>query len=267
MRNLIIISYLVLLGLNAHGQIKIVDNFLQNSYLNRFPDDRNGASESLIHCRDGSQYIGSKVGMNGSNMLFRLNTTDTINVPVEFIKKYLGPDDIIIYNNGRYHLTSSWFLMLSNGYSFGWDFTGQVNALLGWRFNKQLAAGIGTGFESHEGEFGGIYLWDDFHTVYGYGRFYISERKKRIYLDSKLGYGIPVNDWGPDNHTGGALIQPGIGLIYPSRRGYRWFVALSNLFQYTSGSSREFDSFSNPIVTKYKIWYKQVIFTVGIEIH
>jgi len=253
--------------MKTHAQVGLIDDLLNNAYLNRFPNDLEWNSESLIHCRDGSQYIGAKVGMNGSNMLFRLNTTDTINVPVDFIKKFLGPEDVIIFNNGRYHLTSSWFLMLSNGYSFGWDFSGQINALVGWRFNKQFAAGIGTGFESHEGEFGGVYLWDDFHTVYGYGRFYISERKKRLYLDSKLGYGFSVNDWGPDSHKGGLAVQPGIGLIYPSRKGYRWFISLSNLFQHTSGNTREFDTFSNPITTEYKIWYKQVIFTFGIEIH
>jgi hypothetical protein len=250
------------------GQVfKPLDQIVQKAYADRYPDNSNWVSTSLIHCRDGSKYIGSNVGMNNSKMRFRLNTGDTINVSVEFIKKYYGPDDIIILTTGKYHFTSGWFTTMSNGYALDYNFSGQLNWAAGWRFNKGFAAGMGVGFESHEGEIGGISVWNDFYTTYGFGRYYLTSKKRRLYLDTKIGYGFPASNWGVDQHAGGFNFQPGIGLIVASNKWYRWYFSLSNCFQYSSGKTREFDIFSSPINTDYEIWFKRIIFTFGIEIH
>ncbi|MFY0598073.1 MAG: hypothetical protein JXR03_00280 [Cyclobacteriaceae bacterium] len=242
-------------------------NKLVNGFYSSKSQEAEWISTSLIYGKDGSILIGKQLGTKDEKIDFRLNTTDTIHVPMSYIQEIKGPDEVVIYPGGRYHYISKTFLFLSGGLGVNYEFSGQMNGAIGHRFAKKYAAGLGIGYESHTASVGGLFLQNDFMTLYGFGRYYINDRKSRLFADMKLGYGKPVNQFFTDNHSGGVVIQPGIGVVMAARKNLRWVYSISHTFQHTNGSTLEPDLFGNPIEAKYDIWYRRLMITIGMEIN
>lgn len=268
MVKIVVYFFILFFATQSYAQTTgVIDRLLLNAYNNQKLNET-WDSESIIKGYDGSIFIGKQLGVENSEVIFRLNTKDTITIPLDLIKNLKGPNEVIIYPGGKYHYKSNIFVMLTNGYSASNDnYSVQLNGLVGMRFNERFAAGVGIGYESHQASFGGIYLWDDFTTLYGYGRYFINENKRRLFTDLKVGYGFAANELFSESHDGGALFQPGVGIILPSRKHTRWVFSAGYVFQYTEGQSQEPDIIGSPIVTNYEIWYRRFIFSFGIEIN
>lgn len=255
----------ILCGFSSHSQVNssFADKFLTELSNRRYPDTRNWINNSLVLGRDGSRFLGSLLLEEPNHLLFRLNTSDTITIPRGIVERYYRPGEILIFNRGRLHLNKGLFVAGSIGFATN---TGQINGNIGYRFGNRYAAGVGIGFESHQTYYAGLYLWDDFCSLYGFGRYYLTNTKRRLYSDMKLGYGFTVNDWLDERTDGGMLFQPGIGVILPSKKSTRVFASLSQVFQYSQGISNERGFLGTPINARYKIWYNRSVVTIGFEI-
>lgn len=262
-----LITVVFLLGMTTcFAQSTLMDRLVSAAYNKRFTNDSQWHSTSMLYLRDGSHYIGANLGQDGNKMIFRLNTADTIRIPLSMINTYEGPEDVLIYKTGQYHYISSWFMSGSINFPLGYDYTIQVQGTLGWRFNKKYAAGVGMSIESHESSFGGLYISDEFLNFYGYGRRYLNDKKNRLFCDARVGYSYSLNNWMGDRN-GGMLYQPGVGILFASKKSYHWYVGISNVFQRASGTETNFDVFSNPITAKYDLTFKQIMLSIGMELH
>lgn len=262
------LALLVLSGFQSLCQVQQSngEKLMAELGIRRYPDSRKWINNSLVIGRDGSRLFGTPIQERPDYLLFRLNTSDTVKITNEFIEKYYRPGEILLFNRGKFHLNKGLFATASMGFAAGTSFTGQINGNIGYRFGNRYAAGLGIGYESHESYFAGIYLWDDFCALYGFGRYYLTNTKKRLYSDLKLGYGISVNDWMDERTDGGILIQPGIGVIAPSKKNIRLFASISQVFQYSRGTSNEWGFLGTPLTAEYKIWYNRTVITAGVEL-
>jgi hypothetical protein len=262
------LSWFLLSGFQSNCQVSTTfgDRLISEFNSRLYPDCRKWLNNSLVIARDGSRFFGALISEESKYLLFRLNTSDTVKVDYDFIEKYYRPGEILVFNRGKFHPNKGLFATISIGFAASSSFTGQINGNIGYRFGNRYAAGVGIGYESHETYYGGLYLWDDFCSLYGFGRYYLTNSKKRWYSDFKAGYGISVNDWMDERSTGGLLIQPGLGIIFPSKKSIRIFASVSQVFQYSRGVSNEFGFFGSPIIADYKVWFNRTVITAGFEI-
>ncbi len=261
-------AWLVLSGFQLLGQVPQSgrEKLMAELGIRQFPDSRKWINNSLVIGRDGSRLFGTPVIETPEYLIFRLNTSDTVKITNSFIEKYYRPGEILLFNRGKFHLNKGFFATASMGFAAGTSFTGQINGNIGYRFGNRYAAGVGIGYESHDTYFAGLYLWDDFCSLYGFGRYFLTNTKKRLYSDLKLGYGISVNDWANERTDGGILIQPGIGVIGSSRKNIRLFASISQVFQYSKGTSNEWGFLGTPVTADYQIWYNRTVITAGFEL-
>ena len=221
----------------------------------------------IVHYVDGSVFMGEILQINQSTVRMKLSTGDTISVAQSHIKKLLLANQVMVYDNGRFHYLKGLYSSLYMNVGLAYETSVQLGVLLAYRFREKWAAGAGIEFDNHDTYAAGLYYWHQFFAGYGYGRYYFNERKKRLYADLKLGYGFPIVDTFTDPHSGGIMAQPGIGIIFPTRGMARLSIGLSHITQFTQGKGMDFDPLNQPIITDYKIWYNRVVLNLSMELY
>jgi len=105
---------------------------------------------------------------------------------------------------GWYH-NSSAFINVSSSGGAG------IHYAMGWRFNRLLGVGIGTGIETHD--FGWV---RNIVPVYAEARGFLLPKKITPYYALKLGYGIALNDRanGTTDARGGIHFSPELGMRF-----------------------------------------------------
>ena len=224
---------------------------------------------AIVIYRDGSVFVGKLLNDKKLSMQMVISTGDTINLRLVDIKKIRHIDkDILLFGGVKYHYTNGLFFNLQIGSSLEDvdNQTSQVDFIVGYRFNKKLAAGIGVG-NSYNSTFSfGTWIDANAIPVFGYGRYYLPfDIKVRPFVSTKLGWSFPNQDAFNGDHQGGVLFQPEIGVNFASRKKTRFIISIGQQLQNIKGDLLNFDPFGNRIESKFNLWFNRTVLKFGIE--
>lgn len=227
------------------------------------------STRAIVQYEDGSVFIGQIIQEGSLSMKMVLSTKDTISINKIYIKRIRRTDkNISLYNGAKFHYTKGIFYSLQFGGNVGDNVeneTSQVDLIVGYRFNKKFAAGIGFG-NSYNYTFSfGTDIDANATPVFAYGRYYPIDKKIRPFIAGKIGWAFPSQEIIRGDHNGGFLIQPEIGVNFSSRRRIRFLISLGQQIQNISGELLDFDPFGNRIESKYDLWFNRTVLKVGIE--
>lgn len=225
--------------------------------------------KAIIYTFDGSVFIGEIVAENDLELMMQVVTTDIITVNKGMINRmYRGEHEVLIHRGGKIHYNSGVFFSTTfGGGGTDTNSSGEWDFILGKRLNKYYSVGIGMAFTNHTLDLVFTTLDPGFIPVYGYGRYYLTHKRARLFGAAKLGWGFPSGFGFEINHSGGLYFQPSVGIHFASKKARRFIIAIANTIQNVSGNNVFFDQFSNPVTTNYNLWMNRVLIKIGIEIH
>ena len=222
----------------------------------------------MVSYSDGSFFLGEIIERKSSVWIFHLSTGDTIHLDPRHITLVLSEADIYPFNNQKYHIKKGLFANSSLMFHAGWESSVQWDGTIGLGLTERWDVGLGLGISGHDMSLGNDWVSHEFINAFGYGRFFLNDRKWRLYLDSKMGYGFPLlNEWDLDNdYSGGFFLQPGAGIIFSSKSAYKWNIGLSQYILNAKGNTTSFGNFGNPIEVDYNVWYNRTVIQFGLSI-
>lgn len=219
---------------------------------------------SILYLKDGSVYIGEIQDKNANPINLRLSTGNNIEIDRFFIRKYLFADDVLLYDNGKYHVTRGPFFNFSFGINAALSdekVSNHMSFMYGYNFNKKFAVAAGLAFEFNEAILGGFFIDTQFLPIFAYGRYYLSDNRRRPFVYSRIGYGMADNNNGFTDHGGGFQFQSGFGFHFASKKRTHFLLKLGYHLQNTQGSESFIDQFGNEIRTDYDLLIKRWILT------
>lgn len=209
--------------------------FLLSFFLVSNLDAQNDDFLETIQYEDGSYFIGRTIEENSFQILFELESTkDTIRLNPSMIDKWFNTKDFFTFKGGRYHKKNGKFNLIE--YSVGGneiDATVQFEYITGKLLKPRLGVGLGLGIN-----FSTInnITWTPvtFAEIFAYGKYYLNDNRRRLFVDSKLGAAIALesDDW--MSYTSGPLLQVGFGVELARSKRLRWSFKISQLMQYTT---------------------------------
>ncbi len=226
------------------------------------------SKSAIVHYNDGSIFVGRIIREGTLDMDLLLTTNDTIHLDKTFIHRIKrGDENISLYGGTRFHYTKGVFYSLHLGGNFNtWDAqTNQFELIAGYRFSKNLAAGIGVGASYNATEAFGTFIDTNSIPLFAYGRYYPIDKRIKPFVAGKLGWAFPDNNAFGGDHSGGLLFQPEIGVNFASRKRIRFLVSIGQQLQNIKGDNLNFDGFGNPISSKFNIWFNRTVLKVGID--
>ena len=194
--------------------------------------------EETITYQDGSIFKGVTIEKGETFIKYRLTSVgDTIKLQKALIKKWSSDENHFIYNKGKYHNKTGKFKAIN--FSIGgnaYDGTLRASFLLGKLINQRLGVGGGLGFNLSSAN---MISWHDYTYIelFAYGRKYLNDNKRRLFIDSKLGLALPLanNQW--QRYSAGPFIDPSIGYEFASTKRLRWSVRFSQFLMYSTISN------------------------------
>jgi hypothetical protein len=228
---------------------------------------------SIVRLYNGSVYIGEIKSDLGQEIEMILADGNRIKVKKFQVKEYLSSEDVRVFDDGKYQISKGTFFQLGLGFNLG-NSTSEdderVSTLLNFNYlyhlNQKWVLGAGIGFEFMEAEVAGFQFDTQFVPLYAYGRYYLLDGKRRLYLYSRLGYGFPAEESEVRNdHEGGGQFQTGIGLLFPSKGKTRFNISLGYHYQQTNGQESFIDNFGNEVATVFDIQIQRVILAFSMD--
>jgi len=226
-------------------------------------------TSAIVQYNDGSVFIGQIIYEGALDLKMILTTKDTINLHKVHIKRIRRTDkNIALFNGAKFHYTKGLFYSLQlggGGSDNANNVTNQTEVIIGYRFNKKVATGIGFGASYNSTISFGDWLEANSLPVFAYGRYYPFDKKVRPFIAGRLGWAFPNQDAFGGDHRGGVLIQPEIGVNFASRRRMRFLLSIGQQIQNIRGENLNFDPFFNPVTTKFNLWFNRTVFKIGFE--
>lgn len=227
---------------------------------------KNKDGRDLIFLKDGSIYIGQTLEETKDYYDFVLTTNDTIQVLKALA---LNRENYMYYSKFKYHKTRGffWSVSLALNADFNADRpASHLEILLGHRFNKRWSMAGGTGFEFNRTEIAGFQIDTQFSSYFLYNRFYFNDHKKRFFAFNRIGFATAAEtEEFVAEHTGGFMMQNGIGIHFASRKKMKFVLSLCHYMQETEGQESFIDDFGNEISTEFDIWIHRSMIKFGIE--
>lgn len=226
-------------------------------------------TRAIVQYEDGSVFIGQIIEEGLLELKMVLTTQDTITLNKVYIKRIRRTDkNISLHGGAKFHYTKGLFYSLQFGGAFvdeGDNETGQIEAIVGYRINKKVAAGIGFG-NSYNSTFAfGTWIDANAIPVFAYGRYYPLDKKIKPFVAGKIGWAFPDQNTFSGDHQGGLLFQPEIGVNFASRRRMRFLITVGQQVQNIRGENLDFDAFGNRIESKYSLWFNRTVLKIGFE--
>jgi len=224
-------------------------------------------NKAIVYYQDGSVFIGHIVEEDALQMKVVVVTLDTITINKAFIKRILrNAENVLLHQGGKFHYTDGNFVSASSGGGLSEDESVELSLILGKRLNTKWSVGVGVAISNHSiWNFNGLWIDNGFIPVFGYGRYYLRDKKVRVFAAASLGYGIASDLGFGGNHSGGVYFQPAIGLHFASRKRARFIITLGQTLQRTKGTQWRWDSLGNEIVFDYKYLFNRTMLKIGIE--
>ena len=225
-------------------------------------------NKAIINYYDGSVFVGYIVQEDAWQIKLVAVTRDTIHISKEFIKRILrNAENVLLHQGGKFHYRTGTFLSASGGVGLTDDSSGDFELILGKRINTKLSVGIGGAIANHANwDFNGLWLDNTFLPIFGYGRYYLRDKKARVFAAASLGYGFALDNLNfGGEHTGGVYFQPAIGVHFASRKRARFILTLGQTLQHTKGTQFTWDNLGNEIVFDYRFLFNRTMLKIGIE--
>ena len=172
----------------------------------------------VVYLKDGSKLTGRIIRWDlETSMDLQLATGALITIPKDDIERVTqdlpvasreryvrGPRPYLFKEEGWYHNASAFI----NSSVFG---GAGVHYVMGYRFNRMLGVGLGTGFESHD-----LSATRNFVPVYAEARGFFLPKKITPYYAVKVGYGFALRDElsGTVEAKGGIHFSPEVGMRF-----------------------------------------------------
>lgn len=229
--------------------------------------------QTKVHLKDGSILIGEIV--EDTDYYIKLATTsfDTIEIGYKFI---LGFDDDIKYQKIRNVKTpivikeDGLFLTASLGLieQRGGDFDGvRASVTAGKRMTKRLNLGLEIGRQNHVFISNVAYGESSFFTVGLYGKYFLSTKPNRWFIDASVGYGLPLteDDFFEFSHSynGGTNAQFNAGRQWSLNNKFSLFFSGGLGYQHVTGDI--FTNWNGPVSTSYRKEFLYPTFSIGVE--
>ena len=157
---------------------------------------------------------------------------------------------------GRYHYDSGFFAHYFASINIsGQAFTGVSQFVAGLKLREsRFSLGLGYGFDSYHDTFGGVIDQDFiFASLSLYTRYDLTDFRTRFYLYNRVGWGIGLDEinninfggLSDDKYSGGWNVSPGVGVVFASKRRFRFIMELGMVSQWVDGNYIEIDPFTN----------------------
>ncbi len=225
--------------------------------------DNRPIDKSIIYLKNGSIYIGDIIEEDDDKIKMEINDSEMTIYRSE-IKRMLYAEDILLYQNGKFHMLSGFYGSMSSSSAIDGDgFSSHIEMLLNYRINDRLSVGVNVGFENNEVIISGFDIDTQFTSIGINAKYYITNTRKRIFLYSRLAQGISELTDGRDVHTNGINIQNGIGVTFSSRKMSKFQLALGFFSQKTEGTQYSEDVLGQEIKIDYDIWIARPLLKIG----
>ncbi len=222
---------------------------------------------AMVSYRDGSFFVGQMLSRATPKYELLLSTGDTIHLNPGQITKMVLESEAFLFSKQKYHLKKSVFVNSSLSVMSGWlNSSVQWDATVGASVNERFDLGAGMGFSGHVADLNATDVDGDFFNIYGYGRFFLNKGFMRLYLDTKLGLGIGMDDpWEDSSVEGGFYFQPGIGMLMASKGRIRWNFGIGQYLLKSEGTISAWSPNGSPVDVSYDLWFNRTVMQVGIS--
>ncbi|MFT5748318.1 MAG: hypothetical protein ACI920_003713 [Saprospiraceae bacterium] len=237
-------------------------------------------NNSIFYMKNGSVYIGEVLNKETDTLQVHLMDGNDVQIFAPTIKRFLAAKNIKVFSDGRYNPTRGLFFQTGFGFnaeSFGQEeeearISSHLPFLFGWHVNSRWSAAGGFGFEFNEAEIAGFRVETQMTSLFLYGRYHLTERKRRPFLYARIGGAFTdgqLEENPEDNtqtrNTGGFQFQAGGGFQFSSRKNSRWILSLGYHLQKASGQQRFIDFAGGEVIADYDVWIRRMIFSVAVE--
>lgn len=221
--------------------------------------------ESITYS-DGAVFKGNTIDEGDQTVKFMLSSTgDTVELIKSWIDKWIKSEDYFMYKGDRYHPKSGNFK--SFDLSLGSNLMNssiQGSFTFGKLLSPKLGVGVGLGINSNSAD-NITYELLPFGEVFLYGKYYLNNNRRRLFIDSKIGIGIPLSFNVKSDYTTGPLLQPGIGFEFATTKKVRWSFKLSQFMQRTK-IKPDLSSFGlSDFETSYKTVLNRTMFGLSLN--
>ncbi|MEP6647134.1 MAG: hypothetical protein ABJC12_08585 [Saprospiraceae bacterium] len=225
----------------------------------------------VVWLKDGSKLTGTILQWELSRgMTFRLITGAEIIIPKTDIKKV--SQDIPLQQSMIDHVKDTyvrvpkpyafkekgWYQNSSGFFNFSYNGGAGIHHAMGYRFNRLLSLGIGTGIETHD-----FSNNRNIVPVYAEARGFFLAQKITPYYALKVGYGFALRDKsrGTTGAIGGFHLSPEVGLRFGSG-DVSYYAGVEYKLQNATFSNQGFE-FGGGTVTD-KISYRRIEIRTGL---
>jgi len=225
--------------------------------------------------KNGIHYVGEKIEEEGNMVTLRINTMDTIHIDRNLLSRYHDSKTALIFPNGKYIQTQGGFWDLTFGFNSLAIFdtldqrvSSHLAVIYGKRINDRFNIGVGFGFEFNEAKVAGFQFDTQFASVFAYGRYYLNNSSKRLFVFSRIGVGYPSEETENEitaEHSSGINTLSGLGIHWASRNRSTFHINLGFYTQKTHGIEFFLDPIGSEIETKFDILIKRLMFNFGWE--
>lgn len=238
-------------------------------------------NNSIFYMKNGTVYIGEVLNKDSETLQVHLMDGNDVQIFVPSIKRYLAAKDIQVFADGRYNPTRGFFFQTGMGFnaeSFAAEeeeeprISSHLPFLFGWHVNSRWSAAAGFGFEFNEAEIAGFRVETQMTSLFLYGRYHLTKRKRRPFLYARIGGAFTdgqleenPEDNTQSSNTGGFQLQAGGGFQFSSRKNSRWILSLGYHLQKASGQQRFIDFAGGEVIADYDVWIRRLIFGVAVE--
>lgn len=201
----------------------------------------------VITMLNNSQIRGEIIGKTSDHILVvQQGASDTLTIKKAFITNLIDTQNKLVFKGGKYHVLTGWTLSIN--YAAGLNELGKLNRQQSFQVYNMRSSSLGVGggmsIKLHPGMFEESWdRWDyKFIDFFAYGKYYLNSNQRRLYVDSKLGYAIPLGKHqdvistrpvisNTLSYTSGFILQPGIGLQFAGKKAIKWGIKIDAYLQ------------------------------------
>ncbi len=230
-------------------------------------------SGAIVYCKDGSIYKGEITAESDQTLSLVIFTLDTLELQKFMIRRIKRAEDNLLLPDGRTHPTKGLFFSAKLGLNLGSAFSAEdlpsvhMELMMGHRLNRRWTVAGGLGAENNSIDVGGFVVETEFVSFFGYGRYYITNSRRRLFTYGRVGYGFGEKEDNTDRITqsGGWNGQIGAGFHFPSRRSTTFVISLGYYVQMTNGTEIFLDSMGSEVLVDYDVFIQRPLLKVGVE--
>ena len=229
---------------------------------------------SILYLQNGGIYIGKILNDEGYDINMKLADGNEIVFPKSNVKRHFESHRLVVYPDGKYNVTKGFFFHYGSGSSLDSYVRDEENARLsshipfifGTYLNPRIALGGGLGLEFNEVEISGFEFNTSLFTQFIYGRYYLTETKKRPFIFSRIGYGSRAEGTDSnDNDKGGLNFKAGAGIHFSGRQKSKFILSIGYYLQEIEGTELFRDEFGGEIRTDYDVMIRRLTITFSAE--